>query len=159
MSRWPCKDYLKGTCTNSFCEKWHPPECLFYNSENGCRLGEKCSYAHRQVDEQPSKRSKKNDDKSAVARCWRRMSCMIERGNPLSAVTQVTRQASNLEECSSFWKMLTVTPDDIKGRSPRMRHVSRTRRVALDWLFDRIYFLTPKSKSSTSTPKTNLLTW
>ena len=28
MSRWPCKDYLKGTCTNSFCEKkWHPPEC------------------------------------------------------------------------------------------------------------------------------------
>ena len=30
-------------------------------------LGDKCSYAHRQVDEQPSKRSKKNDDKSAVA--------------------------------------------------------------------------------------------
>ena len=30
-------------------------------------LGEKCSYAHRQVTEQPSKRSKKNDDKSAVA--------------------------------------------------------------------------------------------
>ena len=26
----------------------------------------------------------------------------------------------------------------IKGRSPTMRHVSRTRRVALDWLFDRI---------------------
>ena len=31
------------------------------------RFGEKCSYAHRQVDEQPSKRSKKNDDKSPVA--------------------------------------------------------------------------------------------
>ena len=30
-------------------------------------FGEKCSYAHRQVDEQPSKRYKKNDDKSAVA--------------------------------------------------------------------------------------------
>ena len=30
-------------------------------------LGEKCSYAHRQVDEQLSKRSKRNDDKSAVA--------------------------------------------------------------------------------------------
>ena len=26
----------------------------------------------------------------------------------------------------------------IKGRSPRIRHVSRTHRVALDWLFDRI---------------------
>ena len=67
MSRWPCKDYLKGTCTSSFCEKWHPPECLFYRTKSGCRFGEKCSYAHRQVDEQPSKRSKKNDDKSAVA--------------------------------------------------------------------------------------------
>ena len=28
----------------------------------------------------------------------------------------------------------------IKGRSPTMRHVSRTHRVALDWLFDRVNF-------------------
>ena len=67
MSRWPCKDYLKGTCINSFCEKWHLPECLFYRTKCGCRFGAKCSYAHRQVDEQPTKRSKKNGDKSAVA--------------------------------------------------------------------------------------------
>ena len=67
MSRWPCKDYLKGTCNNSFCEKWHPPECLFYKTKSGCRFGEKCSFAHRQVDEQPTKRSKTNNDKSAVA--------------------------------------------------------------------------------------------
>ena len=55
MSRWPCKDDLEGTCNNSFCEKWHPPECLFYKTKSGCRFGEKCSYAHRQVDEQPTK--------------------------------------------------------------------------------------------------------
>ena len=67
MFRLLCKDYLKGTCTNSFCKKWQPPECVFYKTKSGCRFGEKCSYAHRQVDEQPSKRSKKNDDKSAVA--------------------------------------------------------------------------------------------
>ena len=67
MSRWPCKDYLKGTCNNSFCEKWHPPECLYYKTKSGCRVGEKCSFAHRQVNEQPTKGSKKNDDKSAVA--------------------------------------------------------------------------------------------
>ena len=48
------------------CERWHPPECLFYKTKSGCRCGKKCSYAHRQVDEQPAKRSKKNDDKSAV---------------------------------------------------------------------------------------------
>ena len=59
MSRWHCKDYLKGTCTNSFCEKWHPPECLFYKTKSGRRFGEKCCYAHRQVDEQPSKGPKR----------------------------------------------------------------------------------------------------
>ena len=60
-------DYLRGTCNNSFCEKWHPPECFFYKTKSGCQSGEKCSFAHRQVGEQPTKRSKKNDDKSAVA--------------------------------------------------------------------------------------------
>ena len=67
MSRWPCKDYLRGTCNNSFCERWHPPECLFYKNKNGCRFGEKCSFAHRQVDSQPTTWSKSNNDKSAVA--------------------------------------------------------------------------------------------
>ena len=67
MSRWPCKDYLRGTCNNSFCKRWHPPECLFYKNKNGCRFEEKCSFAHRQVDAQPTKWSKSNNDKSAVA--------------------------------------------------------------------------------------------
>ena len=57
----------KELAPNLFSEKWHPPECLFYKTKSGCRFGEKCSYLHRQVDEQPTKRSKKNDDKSAVA--------------------------------------------------------------------------------------------
>ena len=59
MARLLCKDYLKGICTTPFCEKWHPLECLFYKSEKGCKFGDKCSYAHRQVDEQLSKKSKK----------------------------------------------------------------------------------------------------
>ena len=67
MSRWPCKGYLRGTCNNSFCKRWHPPECLFYKNKSGCRFGEKCSFAHRQVDAQPTKWSKSNNDKSAVA--------------------------------------------------------------------------------------------
>ena len=67
MSRWPCKDYLRGICNNSFCEKWHPPECLYCKTKSCCRFGEKCAFAHRQVDEQPTKRSKTNNDKSAVA--------------------------------------------------------------------------------------------
>ena len=47
----------------------------------------------------------------------------------------------------------------IKGRSPTMRHVSRTHRVALDWLFDRIN-LDPKIQIKyIDTLKTNLPTF
>ena len=68
MSRWPCKDYLRGTCNNSFCEKMAPSIMLvFYKTKNGCRFGKKCLFAHRQVDAQPTRWSKSNNDKSAVA--------------------------------------------------------------------------------------------
>ena len=39
----------------------------FYKTKSGRRFGKKCAFAHRQVDEQPTKRSKSNNDKSAVA--------------------------------------------------------------------------------------------
>ena len=57
----------KELAPTQFVKGGNPPECLFYKTKSGCRFGEKCSYAHRQVDEQPTERSKKNDDKSAVA--------------------------------------------------------------------------------------------
>ena len=38
---------------------------------------------------------------------------MIERCNPLFAVTQVTRHSSDLEECSMFWKMLNRVPSNV----------------------------------------------
>ena len=40
---------------------------LYYKTKSGCRFGEKCSFAHRQVDAQPDKRCKTNSEKSAVA--------------------------------------------------------------------------------------------
>ena len=58
---------LEELAITHFVKKWHPPECLYYKTKSGCRFGEKCSFAHRQVDEQPTKRSKTNNDKSAVA--------------------------------------------------------------------------------------------
>ena len=70
------------------------------------------------------------------------------------------------EDNEAVIKMIT------KGRSPTMRHVSRTHKGALDWLFDRIKLdpknqigcsiessWTPKTKSITSTPKTNPQTY
>ena len=68
MSRWPCKDYLKGTCTKTHCVKSG-------TVQNACTtrpravvgLGKSARMHIAKVDEQPSQRSKKNGDKSAVA--------------------------------------------------------------------------------------------
>ena len=59
----------KELATTRSVKKWHPPECLFYKTKSGCRFGEKCSYAHRQVDEQPSKRSQKEWWQECRQRC------------------------------------------------------------------------------------------
>ena len=54
--------------------------------------------------------------------------------------------SSNVKS-SQFGAMLYIFEDNeavikmiIKGRNPTMRHISRTHRVSLDWLFDRINF-------------------
>ena len=35
FDRQPCKNFLKGICTESPCDYWHPPECQFYESDSG----------------------------------------------------------------------------------------------------------------------------
>ena len=50
MSRWPARITSKEL-EPVHSVKWHPPECLFYRTKSGCRFEEKCSYAHRQVDD------------------------------------------------------------------------------------------------------------
>ena len=97
MARLLCKDYLKGTCTTPFCEKWHPPECLFCKSENGCRFGDKCSYAHRQIDEQPSKKFQKNGDKiaAAILKNTRQLGCVFQDMEPPRS-SSILRKTSNI---------------------------------------------------------------
>ena len=126
MSRLPCKDYFKGTCTNSFCEKWHPPECLFYKSENGCRFREKCSYSHRQVDEQPSKRSKNNGDKSAVAmlKITRQLGCIFQDMEPPKS-SSILRKSSNIRKpirCVRFTKAV-LRHANIQDRNHLLRMI------------------------------------
>ena len=119
-SRWPCKDYLKGTCNNSFCEKWHPPEWLFYKTKSGCRFGEKCSCAHRQVDEQPGKKSKKNDDKSAVAmlKIARQLGCVSQDMEPSKSSSILRKSSSILKPigCVRFTKAV-VRHADIRDQN------------------------------------------
>ena len=65
--------------------------------------------------------------------------------------SQGESQMYTLEDNDAVIKMIT------KGRSPTMRHVSRTHRVAFDWLFDRIN-LEPKIQIIYVDTKTNSLT-
>ena len=73
--RQPCRYYLKGTCTRTLCEHWHPPECEFSKAKTGCKSGDTCLFPHYKVDRKPNKRPKKGDfpkrreseDKNAVA--------------------------------------------------------------------------------------------
>ena len=60
---------------------------------------------------------------------------MLTNSDSVPSNVQSSRQEDLLyvfEDNEAVIKMI------IKGRSPTMRHVSRTHRVALDWLFDRI---------------------
>ena len=52
-----CKKILMGKCTEPSCDLWHPPECLNYKSESGCKYGDCCQFRHTEVDSQPRKKS------------------------------------------------------------------------------------------------------
>ena len=64
--------------------------------------------------------------------------------NKIDAMQDIDSVPSNVQSASQE-ALLYVFEDNeavikmiMKGRSPTMRHVSRTHRIALDWLFDRI---------------------
>ena len=64
--------------------------------------------------------------------------------NKIDVMQDIDSVPSNVQSASRE-ALLCVSEDNeavikmiMKGRSPTMRHVSRSHRVALDWLFDRI---------------------
>ena len=99
MSRWPCKEYLLGTCTTPFCENGILQNACSTSPKMGTGLGEKCSYAHRRVDEQPSKRSKKNGDKSAEAmlKITRQLGCVFQDMEPPKS-SSILRKSSDIRK-------------------------------------------------------------
>ena len=124
MSRLPCKVYLKGTCNNSFSEKWHPPECLYYKTKSGCRFGEKCSYAHRQVDEQPSRRSKENGDKSAVAmlKSTRQLGCVFQDMTPPKSILRKSTDMPKTIQRVKFTKAI-ARHTKIRDQNPSLGYI------------------------------------
>ena len=114
---------------------------LFYKTKSGCRFGEKCSYAHRQVGEQPSKRSKKKGDKSAVAMLkrneqpqrtgrpvldaysssTRQLGCVFQEMEPPKS-SSILRKSSNIRKpirCVKFTKTV-LRHADIRDQNPSL---------------------------------------
>ena len=64
--------------------------------------------------------------------------------NQIDAMKDIDSVPSNVQSARQEALLYVFEDNDavikmiMKGRSPTMRHVSRTHRVALDWLFDRI---------------------
>ena len=78
-------------------------------------LGKKCSYAHRQVEEQPSKRSKKNGDKIAVAilKNTRQLGCVFQDVEPPKS-SSILRKRSDIRKpirCVKFTKAVVRHAD------------------------------------------------
>ena len=123
--RVPVVEWLDGSAriTSKELAPLHPPECLFCKSEKGCRFGDKCSYAHRQVDEQPSKRSEKNGDKSAVVmlKSTRQLGCVFQDMEPPKS-SSILRKSSNILKpirCVRFTEAV-VRHANIRDQNPSL---------------------------------------
>ena len=86
-------------------------------------FGENCSYAHRQVEEQPSKRSKKNGDKSAVAmlKSTRQLGCVFQDMEP-PKLSSILRKSTNMQRpirCVKFTKAI-ARHADIRDQNPSL---------------------------------------
>ena len=96
---------------------------LVYKSENGSKFGDKCSYAHRQVEEQPSERSKKNGKKNAVAilKITRHLGCVSQDMEPPKSTT-ILRKSSNILKpirCVKFTKAV-LRHANIRDQNPSL---------------------------------------
>ena len=87
------------------------------------KLEEKCSYAHRQVEEQPSKRSKNNGVKIAVAvlKNTRQLGCVFQDMEPPRS-SSILRKSSNILKpirCVQFTKVV-VRHAKIRDQKPSL---------------------------------------
>ena len=113
---------------------------LVLQDQEWLQIWEKCSYAHRQVDEQPSKRSKKNDDKSAVAMLkkydlhesiWPTVTKVTtDRRDPMSnviPVMSVGRRSSNTRQLGCVFQDMTPPNSILRKRTDMQKPIQRVR--------------------------------
>ena len=142
MSRWPCKDYLRGTCNNSFCEKWHPPECSSTRPRVVAGLG-KSAHSHIvRLMNSRRKGPKKNDDKSAVAmlkkgdwhergpvtdKCHERPVKPGKRSDKKLGQNSSKRQSSDARQLGCVFQDITLPKSILRKRTDMPKPIQRVR--------------------------------
>ena len=78
--------------------------------KKGCKFGDKCSCAHRQVDEQPRKKSKTNGDKiaAAILKSTRQLGCVFQDLEPPKSSSMLRKSSNMLKpiRCVQFTKAM-----------------------------------------------------
>ena len=87
----------KELAPTPFCEKWHPPECLFYKSEKRCRFGKSALTHTARLTNSLTRSLKKNGDKSAVAlmKNTRQLGCLFQDMEPPKS-SSILRKSPNI---------------------------------------------------------------
>ena len=137
LLRQPCRYYLKGTCTRSPCEYWHPPECQCYKNESGCKAVDKCLFPHHKVDEQPNKKPKKSDpspkrresdDKNAVAivKIVSQLGCVSQDSELLDSQRGKQAQRNPMQKVLGSIRRIRITQSTLRQASIREKKGPRS---------------------------------
>ena len=99
---------------------------ILYPSESGCKFGDRCSFAHRQVEGQPSKKPKKDGDKSAVAQdSWVAYFRTQNRRNLYRFYVRAQKSWDQFDECDSQ-KLRSVMQTSEKTKVRRSENSSQS---------------------------------
>ena len=120
-SRPPCGKYLRGDCTTPSCSYWHLPECHNYNTESGCKFGNKCAFVHRCAEEHPSKKPKVNGDRTVVAmlKDTRQLRCVFQNAEPPKSSSIVYAPNSRID-LKKRRKDKSDAPAEMRGDWPKI---------------------------------------
>ena len=114
--RQPCRYYLKGTCTRSPCEYWHPPECQFFKTESGCKAGAGvCSCKTR------LKNNQEKAEKELLTRKRRRQECCsyCENSTSIGVMSRKTPSHQNFRKRMKYRGRVRFTVCATSSQYPR----------------------------------------
>ena len=135
--------YLKGTCTRTPSEYWHPPECQFYKTQTGWKSGDTCLFRHYKVKAEDRTTSQK-EEKAITKMLWLLWkvyhSLVVYHKIQMHSLLKV--EGLGEARCRKSWNKFKG--DD----SLRLRHVTREFGKRKDHRWEKLHVKVPHQRSS-----------